>query len=163
MRKHNLLFRAGYCTLLVIVAWIATGFICQLFIQEKMMVFVVGTISQQIVFGMGVLLFLDPVESQKPLLTEKKNKIWAYVIKHYGTNREDLLGLQRVSVLVDARGVIAYTMRKFLAMTYKQIGIELNRDHTSIISLIGRMQDRIDTKDDQIEKQIKEVEKLLNQ
>lgn len=73
------------------------------------------------------------------------NRISAYrvidaVAKEYGFTRDDLIDYGRTKNIVRCRQMAMYAARKLTNMTLPQIGRLLNRDHTTIIHGIEKIE-----------------------
>lgn len=69
------------------------------------------------------------------------HKIIKALSKRVDTPLEDLLGERRTEPLALRRAEVAYVLRKF-NMSFPEIGIALNRDHTSVIYAVRRVAKR---------------------
>ena len=65
--------------------------------------------------------------------------ILAAVCDYYGVSRDVLLGKSREMTIAQARQVTMYLMREDAGLTATQIGIELGRDHSTVLHGHGRV------------------------
>jgi chromosomal replication initiator protein len=56
-----------------------------------------------------------------------------------GVSREELFGKLRLKNLTIARQVVAWVMRKRTGLSYPELALILNRDHTTLISSCKRI------------------------
>jgi chromosomal replication initiation ATPase DnaA len=78
----------------------------------------------------------------------------------FGCTLNDLIKPRGGNNITDAKMVFAYLIRKHLGDTLMKIGSELEMDHTSVISLLRRMDDIIFIKDERA-KRMQRVEQLI--
>jgi chromosomal replication initiator protein len=76
--------------------------------------------------------------------------------KYYGVKRNDVLGSSRIHKVSKARSVIAYITRNETAMTLKEIGDKLNRNHSTVLYLINAV-----SKDKSLQEEINIVIKKM--
>ena len=77
------------------------------------------------------------------------------------TNWDDVLSKKRERKVCSARFVYMYCLRKYFNESLKNIGVQLHRDHTSVIHAINSVNSWYDVKDD-IVKQIETVKQKYN-
>lgn len=62
------------------------------------------------------------------------------VAESFGVTANAIMGKSRVSRVADARHVLAWVLRMSYRMTYPEIGTILDRDHTTIISAVRKVE-----------------------
>ena len=65
------------------------------------------------------------------------------VCKNFGVPKEQVLGRSHTKTRVLARQVICYILRDVFKYSYPEIGLVVNRDHTSARSAIARVSSRM--------------------
>lgn len=70
-------------------------------------------------------------------------KIIAGVANKYGVSADDLKGKKRSQDIAEPRHIAIYIMRRMTEMSLPQIGREFSRDHTTIMSSIAKIDERI--------------------
>jgi len=73
------------------------------------------------------------------------DKIFAAIEKKYDVSKSDLIGKSRVKDVAQARHVAIYLIRTITEMSLPNIGKLFNRDHSTIISSIDKIEKRIGT------------------
>jgi chromosomal replication initiator protein len=107
-------------------------------------------------------------EWQTPLRASKRlnrktisdREIIERVCFEFGCTEEELLSDNRERRFVVARDTVAFLLRKHLGFTLKSIATLLNRDHSTILIALRRVDDLFFTKDS-IAKVIKTIETNL--
>ena len=80
----------------------------------------------------------EPLEP-KPISIGQMTVI-GIVARHYGVRPEDVVGPRRLRMFVTPRQVAAYVSRELLKRSSPQIGRKLNRDHSTILHAIERIE-----------------------
>ncbi len=75
---------------------------------------------------------------------------------YYGVKRNDVLGSSRIQKVSRARSVIAYVARNETAMTLKEIGYKLDRNHSTVLYLINSV-----GKDKSLQEEVNKVIKKI--
>ncbi|HHX53675.1 MAG TPA: chromosomal replication initiator protein DnaA [Clostridiales bacterium] len=70
-------------------------------------------------------------------------RIIAGVANKYGVSADDLKGKKRSQDIAEPRHIAIYIMRRMTEMSLPQIGREFSRDHTTIMSSIAKIDERI--------------------
>jgi len=83
------------------------------------------------------------------------------VCAEYEIDITELCGVQRMRIHTDARMVYSYITRKHLGDTVHRIGVELKKDHTTVVRQLEKIEAFIQVRDP-IAKRIARIEKLLN-
>ncbi|MFN5170010.1 MAG: helix-turn-helix domain-containing protein [Cyclobacteriaceae bacterium] len=92
---------------------------------------------------------------------QTRNSVMEAVCEEMNVTAEELRGSQRKRAMVDARSVYSYLLRKYLNDTYHHIGMELNRDYTTVINLHMRAESLISINDRSIRYIINKLEQKL--
>lgn len=71
------------------------------------------------------------------------DRIIAGVSNKYGVSADDLKSKKRSQDIAEPRHIAIYIMRRMTEMSLPQIGREFNRDHTTIMSSIAKIDERI--------------------
>ncbi len=93
---------------------------------------------------------LRPYTWDFPQYQAKQKQRWLImqrVCDLFGITATQMRSTSKKSEIFHARMVYAYLVRKHLKDTVVRIGEDLNRDHSSVCSMIMRMEDFIFTKD----------------
>lgn len=72
-----------------------------------------------------------PKRSNSSITVEDVKKV---VCDYYGLTSQQLTGSSRMSVITTPRFIAIYLCRSMLNMTFEDIGVEFNRDHSSIMN-----------------------------
>ncbi|MBE6530484.1 MAG: chromosomal replication initiator protein DnaA [Ruminococcaceae bacterium] len=71
------------------------------------------------------------------------DKIFTAVYKKYGIKKEDVIGQKRNKEIANARHICIYLIRTITEMSYPNIGKIFNRDHTTILASIDKIQKKV--------------------
>jgi DNA-binding MarR family transcriptional regulator len=158
---HRALFHLGYVTVL----WIAAGFVCFSWLIDPLAVYLFSTCSGMMIFGSGLLLFLDPIEKEA---AKVKQELHHEILKHlseiYECSIVDILSKAKIRHFVDARAIFAFILRNNCGESLSEIGQALERDHSSVSHLVKRTEDMIFIKDEKTCRAVNLIqEKLFNQ
>lgn len=88
-------------------------------------------------------------------------KILKYVSMRYGVKKEDITGSKRDTAIKNARHICAYLMRDMLNMTYKEIGVILDKHHTTIMDSCVKIENNV-KKSENFAREIAEIKKELS-
>lgn len=97
------------------------------------------------------------------MITEAESKrryILERVCEEFGCTIDDVRSLVRKRNFSNARRVYSYITRTHLKDSFIRIGMELNKDHSSVIEQIQRMEDFIYTKDS-VARTLQKIERHL--
>lgn len=72
---------------------------------------------------------------------KKLEQLLTIVCKDYNVTEEQLRGAVRNKQVVEARWILWYMLRNYGALSYTQIGNMFNKDHSSIISGVKKLND----------------------
>ncbi len=75
--------------------------------------------------------------------TVTPEKILSYVSRKYNIPPEDITSAKRSKDITNARHIAIYLIRKMMDMSLIEIGKFFNRDHTTIMSSIGNVEEKI--------------------
>lgn len=89
------------------------------------------------------------------------DKIITYVAKRYNIKKEDIAGNKRNAEIKDARHIAVYLMREILGLTYKEIGTNINKHYSTIMSSYDKINERV-KKDPSFKKEIDDIKNELN-
>ena len=89
------------------------------------------------------------------------DKIITYVAKRYNIKKEDIAGNKRNAEIKDARHIAVYLMRELLGLTYKEIGTNINKHYSTIMSSYDKINERV-KKDPSFKKEIDDIKNELN-
>lgn len=92
----------------------------------------------------------------------RRKIILEMVCEEFGCTEQEIRSLVRKRPFSDARAVCSYIMRTHLKDTFIRIGMELNKDHSSVIEQIKRVEAFIYTKD-LVAKKLRKIEGELLQ
>lgn len=81
-------------------------------------------------------------------LTLTFDQILEVVCDHFDVSEKEVRGPVRERHLVVARHLLCYLAKHFTPLTLVSIGNRLNRDHTSVIYALSKIDDYIVTKDE---------------
>ena len=84
----------------------------------------------------------DVISGQEPVKVTQ-DKIFHAVARKYGVTVEDIRGKRRTREIAQARHVCIYIMRTVTDMSLPSIGRVFNRDHSTILSSIDTIQEKI--------------------
>lgn len=102
----------------------------------------------------------DTVRSNGPNINSPEFII-ENICRIYGVDQETIRSKSRISQIAKIRQEIMYILREKTNMTLLQIGIEFGRDHTTVISSIEKVKERIE-KDNDYSIKIKKIINSLN-
>jgi chromosomal replication initiator protein len=89
-----------------------------------------------------VISIVDPGNIPNDAMVEK---ILLHVSKKYGVSVEDIKSKKKTDSIAGARQVAMYVIRKMTDLSLKEIGRLLNRDHSTVISSINKIELNIRT------------------
>lgn len=89
------------------------------------------------------------------------DKIITYVAKRYSIKKEDITGNKRNAEIKDARHIAVYLMREILGLTYKEIGNNINKHYSTIMSSYDKINERV-LKDPSFKAEIEGIKNELN-
>lgn len=90
-------------------------------------------------------------------------KIEAIILKVFQLTKKDLLFGTRKYSIIGARQSLAYLAKKYTTMTFNEIGRKLNKNHTTIIYAVKKIQDLLDVNDGFISERIENCINEINQ
>ena len=105
----------------------------------------------------NIISIVDPGNVPTDIMIER---IINAVSKKYGIPVEDLKSKKKTDSIANARHVAIYVVRKILGLSYPDIGKIFNRDHSTIVSSVNKVEINIRTKknyDSEIQSIIKEI------
>lgn len=92
---------------------------------------------------------------------EVRSKLKKLVCEEFECSESELTGQGKMRHLIDARSTYCLISREYLKETLIRIGIEIRRDHSTVIHLIRRAEDFIYVKDSLAERIEKVKQQLL--
>jgi len=84
------------------------------------------------------------------------------VSKFYGVDEATLLGTQRNKGIAEARQVAIYLIRQLTNLSLPDIGKEFNRDHSTILHAIRKMEIAVKGNDTQMQENIRDITANIN-
>lgn len=103
----------------------------------------------------GTDVFITISDDPKELNSEALQHL---VCKEFGVSWNQIAGKKRDVKYVDARTAYCYLSNSVLRKTKVSIAMELNRHHTSVVHLVNRANDQIETGDLEFIKKIDTIE-----
>lgn len=82
------------------------------------------------------------------------------VAKHYGVSRHNILSARRTANLVRPRQVVAWLCKELTLRSLPEIGRRMNRDHTTILHSIRRVNERL-AEDNGLADEIAEIKREI--
>ena len=83
------------------------------------------------------------------------------VAAHFGFTKEDILSKRKHEELAAARQMAMYILREVLGLSLKQAGLELHRDHTTVMYGANTLKEKLKT-DSALKKNVGEIRAQLN-
>ncbi len=117
--------------------------------------------SQPITLEMAKNNIADVVRGPEPVKVTQ-DKIFASVAKKYGVTPEDIRGTRRTREIAMARHVSIYIMRTVTEMSLPSIGKVFNRDHTTVLASVEKIQGMI-REDSSVEAEIADLIKDIKE
>ena len=88
--------------------------------------------------------------------------IISHVCKFYGLDENTLRGTQKTKRVAEARQIAAYLIRKLTNLSTPDIGKEFNRDHTTILHSINKIEDTLKLGGEELKKDIEAITANIN-
>ena len=88
--------------------------------------------------------------------------IISHVCKFYGLDENTLRGTQKTKRIAEARQIAAYLIRKLTNLSTPDIGKEFNRDHTTILHSINKIEDTLKLGGEELKKDIESITANIN-
>ena len=88
--------------------------------------------------------------------------IISQVCKFYNVDETTLRGTLKNKRTAEARQVAVYLIRKLTNLSTPDIGKEFNRDHTTILHSINKVEDALKGADDTLKTQIRDITANIN-
>lgn len=79
------------------------------------------------------------------------------VVLHTGTGASDIKSCRRTGPLVSARHLFCYLARVMTPNSYPQIGKYINRDHTTVINSVNRIERLLKSEDPRVTADVEAV------
>ena len=93
----------------------------------------------------------DTINNDKPKIITG-NDILEVVAEHYGINAEDILSKKRSAEITTPRHVFMYLCKEMTDLTLKAIGAFTERDHSTVLHAINKIENEIENNPDTKEK-----------
>ena len=88
--------------------------------------------------------------------------IISHVCKFYNLDEAILRGTQKNKRIAEARQVAVYLIRKLTNLSTPDIGKEFNRDHTTVLHSINKIEEGIKSSDETLKKNIQDITANIN-